>query len=178
MSNPQGEKTSARRTKPSKRRKQKLRNTLINKSKNIFEPVNAIFVYNKGRTTVTLSRCEYSGDLGGKIGFDFEAQQAVSYFGDHLPKRLDPGQDAILIHDYKTMKAFLNEVMQDNDVDSAKFIAVLALGNGRKVAASPGFQIHAAAGPDITDVEYEVFRQEKPVPHFMVTPRWPFLRWR
>jgi hypothetical protein len=66
VSNPQGEKTSARRTKLSKRRKRKLRNTLINESKNTFEP-----------------------------------QQAVSYFGDHLPKRLDLGQDAILIHDYK-----------------------------------------------------------------------------
>ena len=66
VSNPQGEKTSARRTKLSKRRKRKLRNTLINESKNTFEP-----------------------------------QRAVSYFGDHLPKRLDPGQDAILIHDYK-----------------------------------------------------------------------------
>jgi hypothetical protein len=176
--NPQGKKISARRTKPSKRRKQKLRNRLIKESEISFEPVNVIFVYNKGRTAVTLSRCEHRGGLGGEIGFDFEPQPAVSRFGDHLPKRLDPGRDAILIYDYKTMKAFLNEVMQDNDVDTAKFVAVLTLGDGREVAASPGFQIHAAAGPDVTDVEYEIWRQEKPVPHFMVTPRWTFHRRR
>jgi hypothetical protein len=174
VSNPHGEKISTRPTKPSKGRK-KLRNRLIKESRYSFKPVNVIFAHNKGRTAVTLSRCEYIGDLAGKIGFQFEPQPAVSPFGDHLPKRLDPGQDAILIHDYKIMKAFLNEVMHDQDVEAATFTAVLTLGDGRQVAVSPGFLIHAAAGPEVTDVEYEVWCQESPMPHFTLTRRWPFL---
>lgn len=73
------------------------------------------------------------------------------------------------------MKEFLNEVMQDHDVDAATFTAVLTLGDGREVAVPPGFRIHAAAEPDVTDVGYEVLCQESPVPHFMITRRWPFL---
>jgi hypothetical protein len=170
--NPDGKKILT----PSKRRKRKLRNKLINESEHSFEPVNVIFVHNKGRTAVTLSRCEYLGHLGDKGGFQFEPQPGVSPFGDHLPKRLEPGQDAILIHDYKTMKAFLNEVMKDQGVDHARFVPVLLLGDGSEIAAQPSFIIHAAAGPDVTDIKYEVWRQEEPMPHFMRHRRWPFLR--
>ena len=174
--NPHGERISTRVTKPNKRRNKKLRNKLIIGSEYTFEPVHVIFARNKGRTAVTISRCEYLGGLGEEIGFQFEPQPSVSSFGHNLPKRLDPGEDAILIHDYKTMKAFLNEVMKDNNVDAAFFLPLLILGDGREVPALPGFQIHAAAGPDVTDVEYEVWRQDEPTPHFMIPRRWPFPR--
>lgn len=173
--NPHSKRIPIRTTKPNVKRKKRPCNTLIAESWHSFTPVNVIFAHNKGRTPVTLSRCEYIGDLTDEVGFQFEAQPGVSPFGDHLPKRLEPGQDAILIHDYKLMKAFLNEVMRDHDVDVATFTAMLTLGDGREVAASPGFRINATAGPDVTDVEYEVLRQESPVPHFMITRRWPFL---
>jgi hypothetical protein len=163
--NPHDKRIPTRATKPNAKRKKRLRNTLTTESWHSFTPVNVIFAHNKGRTPVTLSRCEYIGDLTQEVGFQFEAQPSVSPFGDHLPKRLDPGQDTILIHDYKLMKAFLNEVMQDHDVDAATFTAVLTLGDGREAAVSPGFRIHAAARPDIIDVEYEVLRQESPVSH-------------
>jgi hypothetical protein len=167
---PDGKRASRPRAKPNKRRNKKFRNRIIDKPKNSFKPVNVIFAHNEGRTAVTLSRCEYLGYLGDKIGFQFEPQPDVSPFGDHLPKRLDPGQHAILIHDYKTMKAFLNEVMQDHDVDNAMFVPVLILGDGSEVAARPRFQIHVAGGPDVSDIEYEIWRQEEPMPHF-VRPR-------
>ncbi len=168
---PDGKKVSPPRPKPKKRRNKKLSNRIIDKPENSFEPVNVIFAHNEGRTAVTVSRCEYLGYLGDKIGFQFEPQPDVSPFGDRLPKRLDPGQDAILIHDYKTMKAFLDEVMRDQDVDTARFVPVLILGDGSEVAAHPSFQIHLAGGPDISDIEYEIWRQDQPMPHFRRPPR-------
>ncbi|MGH3685133.1 MAG: hypothetical protein ACRDSM_08780 [Pseudonocardiaceae bacterium] len=171
--NPDGKRISTP-PKRSKRRNKKLHNKLAGNQKT-FNPVNVIFAHNKGRTAVTLSRCEYLGYIGEKIGFQFEPQPGVSPYGDHLPKRIEPGQDVILIHDYKIMKAFLNEVMRDHDVDTATFVPVLILGDGSEVSAHPRFEIHAAAGPDITDIEYEIWRQEEPIPHFVRPRRWPFL---
>jgi hypothetical protein len=65
-----------------------LRNKIIKESAHSFEPVNVIFAHNKGRTAVTLSRCEYIGDLAGKIDIQFEPQVGTSHFGDRLPKIL------------------------------------------------------------------------------------------
>ena len=58
------------------------------------KPVNAIFIRNHGQTTVTLSHCHYISDLNG-VGFRFEPQSAASPRGDHLPKRLEPGEDVL-----------------------------------------------------------------------------------
>ena len=105
-----------------------------------FSPVNAIFVRNVGRADVTVSRCHYVSDLGS-VGFRFEPQPGTSRRGDHLPKRLSPGEDAVLVHDLVTMKAFLNRVLLDHGVDAATFRVVLTLGNGSEVAAFPSMEV-------------------------------------
>ena len=56
------------------------------------KPVNAIFIRNRGQTPVTLSHCHYVADLDG-AAFRFEPQPAASPRGDHLPKRLEPGEE-------------------------------------------------------------------------------------
>src|SRR5215467_15420511 len=94
-----------------------------------YTPVNAIFARNRGRAPATISRCQYVSGLGG-VGFRFEPQPATSPRGDHLPKRLGPGEDAVLLHDWVTMRAFRNRVLRDYEVDVAAFEAVLTLGDG------------------------------------------------
>jgi hypothetical protein len=88
-----------------------------------FSPVNAIFIHNGGRTAVTIRRCHYISDF-----FQFEPQPGVSPWGDHLPKRIDPGDEAILVHDFPSMKTFLNHVMHHEEVDDGVFAVVLNLG--------------------------------------------------
>ena len=107
-----------------------------------FKPVNAIFVRNQGRAAVTVSRCHYISDLGG-VGFRFEPQPAASPRGDHLPKRLEPGEDAVLLHDLVPMRAFLNQVLRDHGVHAALFEVVLTLGHGLEVVASPSMRVQA-----------------------------------
>jgi hypothetical protein len=106
------------------------------------KPVNAIFIRNHGQVPVTLSHCHYVSDLNG-VGFRFEPQSAASPRGDHLPKRLEPGEDALLIHEFVTMPIFLNRVLRDHGVDAAAFEVVLTLGHGVKVVASPPMQVQA-----------------------------------
>jgi hypothetical protein len=106
------------------------------------KPVNAIFVYNHGQMPVTLSRCHYVADLDG-TGFRFEPQPAASLRGDHLPKRLEPGEDALFIHEFVTMPIFLNQVLRDHGVDRADFQAVLTLGHGVELTVSPPMRVQA-----------------------------------
>lgn len=107
-----------------------------------FKPVNAIFVRNQGRAAVTVSRCHYVSDLGG-VGFRFEPQPAASPRGDHLPKRLEPGEDAVFLHDLAPMRAFLNQVLRDHGVHDAQFGVMLTLGHGLEVVAHPSMQVQA-----------------------------------
>jgi hypothetical protein len=111
------------------------------------KPVNAIFICNHGGTSVTLSRCHYVADLNG-TGFRFEPQPAASPRGDHLPKRLEPGEDALIIHEFVTMPVFLNHVLRDHEVDQADFKVVLTLGHGVEVAASSSIRVHADMSED------------------------------
>jgi hypothetical protein len=134
-----------------------------------YTPVNAIFVCNQGRTAVTVSRCHYVSGLGG-MGFRFEPQPAASPRGNHLPKRLRPGEDAVLLHDWATMRAFLNWVLRDYQVDAAVFEAVLTLGDGSEVAVSPALQVRT----DMTEQELAAFgprlvRQEIAWQHALVS---------
>lgn len=107
-----------------------------------FTPVNAIFVHNEGRADVTLSRCQYTSKLAG-VGFVFEPQSGASERGDLLPKRLGPGEEAILIHNFATMRVFLNQVLLDYDVEEATFKIALTLGSGKEVAVSPSMHVQA-----------------------------------
>jgi hypothetical protein len=106
------------------------------------KPVNAIFIRNSGQTSVTLSHCHYVSDLNG-VGFRFQPQPAASPRGDHLPKRLEPGEDALLVHEFVTMPIFLNQVLRDHGVDMAVFEVVLTLGHGVEVVAFPSMQVRA-----------------------------------
>lgn len=112
------------------------------------QPVNAIFIHNRGQTPVTLSHCHYVSDLDG-VAFRFEPQPGASPRGDHLPKRLEPGEDALLIHEFVAMPIFLNHVLKDHGVDAAVFEVVLTLGHGVEVVAYPPIQVQA----DISEEE-------------------------
>jgi hypothetical protein len=104
------------------------------------KPVNAIFISNNGQMPVTLSRCHYVADLDG-TAFKFEPQPAASPRGDHLPKRLEPGEDALIIHEFEAMPTFLNQVLRDHEVDQADFEVVLTLGHGVEVSASSSIRV-------------------------------------
>jgi hypothetical protein len=106
------------------------------------KPVNAIFICNHGQTPITLSRCHYVANLNG-AGFIFEPQPAASPRGDQIPKRLEPGEDALIIHEFVTMPIFLNKVLRDHGVDQADFEVVLTLGHGVEVAAASSIRVHA-----------------------------------
>ena len=145
------------------------------------KPVNAIFVRNQGRAAVTVSRCHYVSDLGG-VGFRFEPQPAASPRGDHVPKRLEPGEDAILLHDLVPMRAFLNQVLGDHGEDAALFEVVLTLGHGLEVMASPAMGVQAnMSEEEVAAVGTRLVRQEI-VTHSAFAPRARFerarLRWR
>jgi hypothetical protein len=112
------------------------------------KPVNAIFICNHGQTPITLSRCHYVADLNG-TGFKFEPQPAASPRGDQLPKRLEPGEDALVIHEFVAMPIFLKQVLRDHGVDQADFEVVLTLGHGVEVTASSSIRVHA----DISEEE-------------------------
>ncbi len=115
------------------------------------QPVNAIFIHNRGQTPVTLSHCHYVSDLDG-VAFRFEPQPGASPRGDRLPKRLEPGEDALLIHEFVAMPIFLNHVLKDHGVDAAVFEVVLTLGHGVEVVASPPIQVQADIGEEETAV--------------------------
>jgi len=106
------------------------------------KPVKAIFIHNHGQVPVTLSHCHYVSYLDG-VGFRFEPQSAASPRGDRLPKRLEPGENALLIHEFVAMPVFLNQVLRDHGVHAAVFEVVLALGHGVEVVASPSMQVQA-----------------------------------
>ncbi len=123
-------------------------------------PVNAIFVRNEGGTGVMVSRCHYLSDLGG-VDFRFEPQPAASVRGDHLPKGLGPGEDAVLVHDLAGMQVFLNGVLLDHDMDAATFTAVLTLGNGREMVVPPSIRVHVNMSPqELAASDFKFVRQE------------------
>lgn len=142
-----------------------------------FKPVNAIFARNQSRAAVTVSRCHYISDLGG-VGFRFEPQPAASPQGDHLPKRLEPGEDAILLHDLVPMRAFLNQVLREHGADAALFEVVLTLGHGLEVVASPAMRVQTSMSEEeVAAAGTRLVRQEI-VMHSAFAPRARFERAR
>lgn len=138
-------------------------------------PVNAIFVRNRGRAAVTVQRCTYAADLR-VTGFRFEPQPEASPWGDHLPARLDPGEEIILIHEQVGMRLLWNVVMKDHGVAQTVYGVVLELGNGKEVFTDPPIVVRI----DMTEEELaEVAAQGGRVkrihivdpPHNVVAPR-------
>jgi hypothetical protein len=141
------------------------------------EPVNAIFISNHGQTPITLSRCHYVADLNG-TGFRFEPQPAASPRGDHLPKRLEPGEDALIIHEFVAMQIFLNQVLRDHGADQADFEVVLTLGHGVEVAASSSLRVHADMSEgELAAAGTRLVRQEVDIHPSFAGPR-NSKRWR
>ena len=129
-----------------------------------FTPVIAIFVHNEGQAGVMISRCQYSSNLGG-VGFVFEPQPGASERGDHLPKNLAPGAEAVLVHNWATMRIFLNQVLLDYELEEATFQIVLTLGNGKEVVVSPSMHVEAdmcehELAADLTSLGGTLVRQE------------------
>jgi hypothetical protein len=144
------------------------------------KPVNAIFICNQGPAPITLSRCHYVANLNG-TGFKFEPQPAASPRGDQFPKRLEPGEDALIIHEFVAMPIFLNRVLRDHGVDQADFAVVLTLGHGVEVAASPSIRVHAdMSKEELAAAGTRLVRQEIDIhPSFATSAhseRWRLLR--
>jgi len=111
-----------------------------------------------------ISRCQYSSNLGG-VGFVFEPQPGASERGDHLPKHLAPGAEAVLVHNWATMRIFLNQVLLDYELEEATFQIVLTLGNGKEVVVSPSMHVEAdmcehELAADLTSLGGTLVRQE------------------
>jgi hypothetical protein len=135
---------------PRKKRRGKKPQVTPTATKRIETPVNAIFVHNRGRSAVTVRRCFYYADL--KVtGFEFEPQPSSSAWGDHLSKRLDQGEEIILVHEKVGMRVLWNAVMRDHGVKQCVYSVVLELGNGEQIFADPPILI----GADMTDEEFE-----------------------
>lgn len=110
---------------------------------------NAIFVRNSGRAPVTVRRCRYIGSLG-EVNFTFEPQPESSPWGDLLPKRLEAGDEAILVHEKVQMRGFLHGVLRDHGVAATVFVITLTLGDGRDVFVDSAMRVQA----DMTDEEF------------------------
>lgn len=144
------------------------------------KPVNAIFISNHGQIPITLSRCHYMADLNG-IGFRFEPQPAASPRGDRLPKRLEPGEDALIIHEFVSMPVFLNQVLRDHRVDQADFGVVLTLGHGVEVTCSSSIRVQAdMSEEELAAAGTRLVRQEIDINSSFARPahseRWRALR--
>ncbi|MFJ6198849.1 hypothetical protein [Micromonospora sp. NPDC092111] len=136
-------------------------------------PVNAVFVRNTGRTAVTVSRCHYSGQLAPDNGFTFEPQPGASAWGDHLPKRLDPGEEAILVHERVGMSYFLDQVLSEHGVIASVFYIVLTLGSGEEVLVDGCMRAWGNASEE-ERAKYDglLIREEvEEIPDFIPPPR-------
>jgi hypothetical protein len=115
-----------------------------------WQAVNAVFVRNGGRAAITVTRCLYVLDLHpGKV-FNFEPQPSASPWGDLLPKRIEAGEEIILLHDKGGMWSLLNGVMRDHQVFQTIYGVYLELGNGTEIFAGPPIMIQAS----MDDEEY------------------------
>lgn len=55
----------------------------------------------------------------------FEPQPAAIVWGDLLPKRLEPGDEAIIMYERTQMNLFLEGVMRDHGVGRTLLLAVI-----------------------------------------------------
>lgn len=147
----------------------------------VTEPVNAIFVRNRGRAAVTVARCTYYVDLGPETMLDFEPQPGACLWGDLLPKRIEAGDEIILIHDKEGMWGLLNAAMRDHGVFQTVYWVWLELGNGKEVFVGPPIQTQAS----MTDEEFEtktkdmLYREPYEAPEYEEQRRlWPLPRRR
>jgi hypothetical protein len=107
-------------------------------------PVNVIFARNRGRMAVTVSRCFYIVELDLGTSFQFEPQPHASPWGDLLPKRVESGEEIVVLHEKENMSGLLNAVLRDHGVFQTVYGVYLELGNGQTVYAGPpiGIQAH------------------------------------
>ncbi|MGA3565777.1 hypothetical protein [Melissospora conviva] len=124
-------------------------------------PVNSIFVRNRGRSAISITRCTYSLTLSPTREFAFEPQPAASPWGDVLPKRIEPGDECILLHDKEEMSALLNGVMRDAGVFQSVYGIYLELGDGSEVFAAPPIMVQAWMNDsEYAEVSSRIYREE------------------
>jgi hypothetical protein len=117
----------------------------------------------------------------GGAGLQFEPQPAASQWGDLLPKRLEPGDEAILVHERTQMKGFLNGVMRDHGVEQTLLLAVITMGNGEEISTNTPLVVRA----DMTETEFAKFEpnftkevQDEPVDAFLDVSRKRWMPWQ
>jgi hypothetical protein len=126
-----------------------------------WQPVNAIFVRNSGRAAITVSRCSYFLELDLGRTFDFEPQPHASPWGDLLPKRVEAGNEIILIHDKQEMWGLLNGVLRDHGVFQTVYGVYVELGSGETVFAGPPIGVQAFMDDEeYAKVEDQLHREE------------------
>ncbi|MFG2065071.1 hypothetical protein ACGFIK_27100 [Micromonospora sp. NPDC048871] len=108
-----------------------------------WQPVNAVFARNSGRSAISVARCLYVVELDLGTVFEFEPQPADSPWGDLLPKRIEAGEEIILLHDKESMWGLLNGVLRDHGVFQTVYGVYLELGNGATIFARPPIMIQA-----------------------------------
>ncbi|MFJ5666096.1 hypothetical protein ACIQAR_10405 [Micromonospora chalcea] len=113
-----------------------------------WQPVNAVFVRNKGRAAIKVIRCVYVVDLDLGRQFSFEPQPVSSPWGDLLPKRIEAGEEIILLHEKEGMWGLLNAVLRDHGVFQTVYGVYLELGDGSEIFAGPPITIQAFMDDD------------------------------
>lgn len=128
--------------------------------KHDWEPVNAIFVRNSGRAAVTISRSRYVVELCLGTSFEFEPPPAASPWGDLLPRRLEAGEEIVVLHEKEQMTGFLNGVLRDHRVFQTVYGVYLELGSGQVVFAGPPIKTQASmSDEEYAEVEKRLSRQ-------------------
>ncbi|MDG4807632.1 hypothetical protein O7634_12805 [Micromonospora sp. WMMD1120] len=123
-------------------------------------PVNAIFARNSGRMAVTVSRCFYVVELDLGTSFQFEPQPYASPWGDLLPKRVESGEEIVVLHEKENMSGLLNAALRDHGVFQTVYGVYLELGNGQTVYAGPPIGIQAYMDDEeYVEVEKQLTRE-------------------
>jgi hypothetical protein len=125
----------------------------------VTQPVNAHFLQNRGRAAVTVKRCRYFSILGEDIAFSFEPQKHSSPWGDLVPKRLDPGEEIIVVHETDQMRLLWNGVLRDHGVQQTVYGVLFELGNGKEVYSDCSVVVRI----DMADEEFEEALRTKAV---------------
>lgn len=151
-----------------------------NSRDNMKQPVNAVFVQNRGRAAVTIRRCEYLSPMGGAV-LQFDPQPAASQWGDLLPKRLEPGDEAILVHERTQTTGYLNGVMRDHGIEHTLLLAVITMGSGEEISTNTPLVVRA----DMTEAEFAKFEPnftkevlDEPVDAFLDVSRRRRMPWQ
>lgn len=128
------------------------------------QAVNVVIARNSGRAAITVTRCFYLLELA-EFTFRGAPPPSISPWGDLLPKRIEAGEEIILLHDKKVTWEVQNVVMRDHGVFQTIYGVYLELGDGRMVFARPPIMTQATMTDDeYAEVEKRVQREPYEAP--------------